>query len=360
MSWIGLRDRRDGVFSHVGIGRTQRGPFDLNGIVPQGTMMLEFASDPRSGAQRLLDYGSSHPWAAGLRLTLSETGVLTLRHWQGDQVREFSLPTSLVSIATSVTVTYTWDAPMRRGILALDCAQHGILTFSELSAPLPLSYRDSMRMMSDARHCRVTSNAMFVALADRVMPIGVLPTLSGATLVQTPTGEQPISRLRAGHMVLTAAGDTAQVRWCGKVTVPARGRFAPLTMRAPYHGLRHDITAAHDQQLRINGPEVEYLFHTERVSLSVGDLRDNLSVRYAARPLTYDYWQVVLDRAEPLSIAGLAVEGMSIAALRADPSLKAHSVLANLPAELMPSRAVSPVPHLRAYETHTLQKLRAA
>ena len=49
MSWIGLRDARGGVFSAVGLGRVDRTPFDLNAMLAHGTVMFEFASDPRVG-----------------------------------------------------------------------------------------------------------------------------------------------------------------------------------------------------------------------------------------------------------------------------------------------------------------------
>lgn len=55
MSWIGLRDNVGGVFSPIGLGRANRAPFGLDAVMPRGTLMLEFASDPRGGVQTLLD-----------------------------------------------------------------------------------------------------------------------------------------------------------------------------------------------------------------------------------------------------------------------------------------------------------------
>lgn len=322
--------------------------------------MLEFASDPRSGAQVLLDYGSSHPWAAGVRVMLCPNGILSLRHWQGAQMRDYEIETNLVSVTQSVTVTYTWDAPMRRGVLAVESAERNLMIFRELSEPLPLSMRDGMRMMADTRHCMISSNTVFLGLAQSVMPIGMMPTLDGSVPVNTPNGLVPISSLQAGQLVTTSTGQTAQVRWCGAVTLPARGRFAPLSMRAPYHGLKRDIRVSRDQRLRIQGPEVEYMFHTDQIRLSAGDLRDEQTVRFAPTKLTQTYWQVVLDIAEPLDVAGLALEGLDLSALRGDPALKAYSALANMPAELMPARNAVPIQLLKSYEAHSLQKLRAA
>ena len=142
---------------------------------------------------------------------------------------------------------------MRRGVLALEVAE-GVLVFSELVAPLPISMRDGLRLMSDQRHCAVNSNAVFVVVADEILPIGVLPTLGGDTMVSTPTptptptptGDVAVQHLKAGQMITTASGELAQVRWCGSAMLPARGRFKPLMLPAPYHGLKHDMIMAAD------------------------------------------------------------------------------------------------------------------
>ncbi len=359
MGWIGLRDPKGGVFSPIGLGRADRQPFDLNGIMPRGTIMMEFASDPRGGVQTLLDYGSSHPWASGLKITLDGHGTLVFDHWQGEQRRKYSLKTTLLTVKPSVTLSYTWDAPMRRGVLALEVAEDA-LAFAELTAPLPMSMRDGLRLMSDQRHCAVNSNAAFVAIADEVLPIGVLPTLGGQTMIETPKGFVPISELRAGEMITTATGESAQVRWCGSALLPARGRFKPLTMRAPYHGLREDMIMAADQRVRIGGTEVEYLFGTDVVAMRAGHLLDDVSVRAAPCGLTQRYWQVLLDRTAPIRIAGMIVEGLDVTGVQLDPSLRKHSTLSALPAELVPPRPSVQVPLLQSYETLTLRKLLVA
>jgi hypothetical protein len=117
----------------------------------------------------------------------------------------FALQTELLTVKPRVTLTYTWDAPMRRGVLALEVAE-GVLVFSELVAPLPMSMRDGLRLMSDQRHCAVNSNAVFVVVADEILPIGVLPTLGGDTIVSTPTGDVAVQHLKAGQMITTASG----------------------------------------------------------------------------------------------------------------------------------------------------------
>ena len=359
MSWIGLRDEFGGVFSPAGLERPNFAQADLQTIMPRGTLMMEFASDPRGGRQMLLNFGSSHPWASGLTLTLDNHGVLRLTRWQGNERRDFDLLTDVVIVKASVTVTYTWDAPARRGVLALEVGDSAP-AFMELVAPLPMSLNDVQRMMTDTHHCSVNSGASFVAIADEIMPIGVLPTLGADTMVDTPTGPVAVSALRAGQMVVTALGDVAQVRWCGSALLPARGRFAPLTLRAPYHGLRQDMIVSGNQRLQTSGTEVEYLFGTDTVAMRAGHLSEGENTREAACGLTYRYWQVLLDCAAPMRVAGLVFEGLDVTSLRADPSLRKHSVLSTLPPELMPRLASELVPLLHDYETMTLRHLLSA
>ena len=359
MSWIGLRDEYGGVFNPAGLDSPDLIPADINTVVPRGTLMMEFASNPHGAMQTLLDFRSSHPWAAGLTLTLDAHGTLRLTQWQGRQRREFSLTTDVLTVKPSITMTFTWDAPARRGILALEVGD-GLPVFADLVAPLPLSLSNVQRMMTDPHHCGVNSGAAFVALADEIMPIGVLPTLGGETMVDTPIGPVAVNQLRAGQMVLTATGEMAQVRWCGSADLPARGRFAPLRMRAPYHGLQDDMVVAANQRIQASGTEVEYLFGTEVVAMRAGHMGEGESVQDAVCGLTYRYWQVLLDRAAPLRAAGLVFEGLDVSGVRSDPALRQHSVLATLPPELMPREFDAVVPLLQDYETLTLRRLLAA
>lgn len=162
MSWIGLRDQKGGVFSPVGLGRTDRTPFDLNAVLPRGTVMFEFASDPRGGDQTLLDYGATHPWAAGLTLALCADGTLTLTHWTGAQRRVYRVATNLLSVTPSITVSYTWDAPLRRGVLAVESGGVSAPILAELPSPLPLSIRDAVDVRSSPlprqQQCKVLCN----------------------------------------------------------------------------------------------------------------------------------------------------------------------------------------------------------
>lgn len=360
MSWIGLRDKSDSVFNPFGVTIPSRSAFDLNAIMPKGTLMVEFQSDPRTGVQTIVEYGASQPWAAGLIIQLTATGRLTLEQWQGKARKNFALETGLVSPSDSILVTYSWDAPRRCGVLSIDACDGSPLLYLELTAPLPLSLRDGMRIMADHSHCRFGEGLTFAALSTAVVPIGVMPGLAPQTPVMTPNGYVPVADLRAGQIVTTADGGTAQVRWRGAACLPARGRFAPLVMRAPYHRLLADLTVAPDQRVRMAGPEVEYLFDTPTVALRAGDLLDGSAVLTAPCGKLQTYHQVLLDRMAPMRIAGMVVEGLDITGLRRDPALRSHTILRQMPVELLPRCKHGRVPILQSYEALTLRNLLAA
>jgi len=62
-------------------------------------------------------------------------------------------------------------------------------------------------------------------------------------------------------------------------TVPARGSFAPIRMRAPYFGLQDDIIISPEQHVVIDGPEVEYLFSCEKVLTPARNLVNGFAAR---------------------------------------------------------------------------------
>jgi hypothetical protein len=360
MSWVGLHDATTAQYNPAGLGRASSKPVDLNSILPTGTLMLCFASDPAEGTQTLISYKSTSPWSSGLTLTLSPSGLLELTQWQGDRVCTYALQSGLVSPADEVMVTYSWNAPARTGMISLLVADTGQHVWAKLSEPVPMSLRDGVWMMSASGRCTMTRGLGFAAISDTVTPHGPWPTLAGETLIPTVAGPMPLSAVKSGQLVQTADGGIAQIRWVGSTTLPARGRMAPLRLRAPYHGAARDLVCAADQRLRVAGPHVEYLFAAANASLSVGDLTHGVVGNAGPQVLTQRYWHFLLDRPVPINVGGLLVEGLDASLLLRDPGLRAASVLAGLPAELLPKHATDGTPRLRSFETLTWCNLRAA
>jgi hypothetical protein len=285
---------------------------------------------------------------------------LILRQAQGEDIRHYTLATGLKGRAAMVTITFAWDAPGRCALISAEVPDTGALWFGQVHGPLPLSMRDATRIVTDRHRCHLMPGTGFVAIAEGMMPIGPLPSLDAATLIPTPKGPTPLDALRPGQIVTTADGGTAQVRWTGGLTLPARGRFAPLHLRAPFYGARRDIHLAPCQQIHVRSTEVEYLFATHTVSARAGDLLDGIAPRQTRDALTVTYRQLVLDRTAAIAIHGVACATLDTGSLMADPALRAQSMLRDVPAELLPHNAARDIQRLQGFETRSLCELRVA
>jgi hypothetical protein len=201
---------------------------------------------------------------------------------------------------------------------------------------------------------------IFAALSDQIEPIGAGPTLAPDTPVATPWGYRNVATLKRGDTVYTVAGDVVPVLHVVSRTVPARGTFAPIRMRAPYFGLQADIIIAPEQHVVIDGPEVEYLFSCEKVLTPARHLVNGFAALTEPCGHLTRYTQLILPNHEPILAGGAPVESMYIGRIRRDAHQLASSVMFgadrnDLPEHKAPSHKV-----LKWYEAIHLAKRRAA
>ena len=114
-----------------------------------------------------------------------------------------------------------------------------------------------------------------------------------------------------------------------------------------------------DQRIQLHRSEVEYLFATDRVAVKAGDLPSHVIHRPKPQSYLQTYCQFVLDRSVALSLNGMFIEGLDRSALTSK-VLRDHSVLAQLPSEVLPTGQCCDVPMLRGFETMTLCQMKAA
>ncbi len=360
MNWIGLRDVQGGQLNPYGLDKPapeKKVSGDL--VMATGSLMMECALMPNLGQQTLLRYVTQSPRSAGLCLTLDPDGTFTLSQWLGNRKRDFRLRTGLEASAEAITVIFTWDAKAQQAVLSVEDADNAVHAFARYPQPLPLTMRDAARLMGDRARTSVTPGARFLAISDDIMPIGPLPSLDPLTPIATPGGMQSVSALQAGNLVTLEDGSTAQVRWSGGIMLPARGRFTPLTLRAPFYGATRDLKCAADQRLQIRSSEVEYLFATDAVAVRIGDLTEGVSISKSQAPLV-GYWQILLDHPVPLRVGGLDLEALDPSPMIENLVLRRHGVFRDMPPEMMPLAGKAPAQMLRPFETRTLCHLRAA
>lgn len=206
----------------------------------------------------------------------------------------------------------------------------------------------------------LSQEVLFSAISDEILPIGPMPSLHPATPIATPGGYRTAESLRRGDTVVTDNGDTVPVLHSVRHTVPARGSFAPVRLRAPYFGLQRDIVVAPEQRLVLEGSEVEYIFGQEAVLVPARHLVNGHAAMWHTCGTTTEYVQVVLPGHEALMAAGCAVESLYIGRIRRDADRLDASVLADVPSRLLPEHARPIHQVLGSFEAITLVDQRAA
>ena len=356
MSWIGLRDASEGVLSAVGLGHANRGPApDPDSLLVRGTLFIECSYEPRSQPVNLIRLFARDPWPSALTLCLDTDGTLRLLMRHGAQHLSRELATDLDTFENVVQITYSWDCPARHGTLSLYLPDHGKLFQTEVSAPFPLSMRDATRLMADHFLCKTDASLHFAALSDDIEPAGPMPSIGENATIETPKGQKAIETFRPGDIVTTLDGDDAQVRWAGSHLLPARGRYAPCLLRAPYYGVTRNFLVGQDQRLYLSGSNIEYLFGKEEVIAAARHLVDHRAVLAVdSRPLTVRYHHILLDRPAVIIVNGTPLESFDVRPLLGDPGVLRHSILRDLPPELRPMATDLEIPVLHGFEALTL------
>ncbi len=356
LNWIGTRTQETGGLYPPGPGGVaiadQLSDTDL---LTRGSLLIEVGVRPRSTPVNLLRFGALDPWPSGLTVCLEPDGTVRLMMRQGARHLSTALKTTLGSNVQTAHITYVWDAPARRGHLSVHIPDHGVLWQTNVIMPFPLAVRDAQRIMALDGGCCMDADVRFAAIADAPCPLGPMPGLPGSAAVDTPDGPKTLRDMVAGDFVAVQGRDPARVLWVGKATLPALGRFAPMTLRQPYMGLWEDLIAARDQRVCLSGSEVEYLFGEERVSTAIRHLEvRNCAVPTKPVPATVTYYQVLLDTHEIINVNGAMVESFDGSAVLDCPNRLATSVLSDMQPNTRPRHIGLAAPVLQGYEALTL------
>jgi hypothetical protein len=125
--------------------------------------------------------------------------------------------------------------------------------------------------------------------------------------VLTPSGSAPAGALRAGDVVLTAAGP-APLAAVGRIELPMLGAFAPVRLRAPFFGRGADLVIAPGQRVVLSGIEPEYLFGEEEVLVEARHLTDGRTGLRDRRAATIALVRLALHRPGLILADALALE----------------------------------------------------
>ncbi len=359
MGWIGISNLHRATFDTRGVGTGQpalHGPDPQpSGLMARGSLVLEvtYAAQGRI-PQRLLRLDRTQDWHRHLGLTLLADGVLILTQCQGTAQHQTRMVMPIPQRETRLRITFSWDAPARRGLISVENLDQETLHQREVISPLPLPIEDGRDIILGAEATRFGRELRWVALSDRVEPVGLSLGVARGTPVDTPYGLRLVEQLRPGDLVTTAHG-SQPIRWITAREVPALGGLRPVLLRAPYYGLSRDILVAPDHRIVVKGAEAEYLFGEDEVLVEAHHMIDGQAIRRGPGGAgTLWYHHLLLDGHECLRFAGLWGESMFLGDIGRDADLIATTALADMPAHALPRHKRFAQPTLSSYEARTL------
>lgn len=363
MGWIGIADRETTAFSIRGLTRSaETAPERIaaDGLMRRGSLVIETRLPTSRRPQPLLycDRKGERPFH--LSLQAIPGGGLSLVLNQGREVLHRAINHSQAGRMDVMRITYSWEVATGLGRLALERTDRDDVLLAPILSPQPLRIADARALIADTAGRYVAPDVLFHALSSDIEPVGPMPSLAGDTPIATPRGYVPVRALKRGDTVLTAEGRVVPVLHSLSRTVPARGNFRPLRLRAPYFGLQQDIVVAPSQRLVLSGSEVEYLFNQEAVLVEVNHLVGGTAVVPARAGATVSYTQLLLPEHEAVIAAGATVETLYVGRLRRRKEALHASVLAGLDRHTLPEHGKPLYPVLRAFDAIVLAEQRAA
>lgn len=364
MTWIAVSDHDGHRFAEHGLDAPLNAP-SLIGDAPdallvKGSLVIETRLPVSHRPRHLVYYMCEGDWALHLSLQAVPGGGLTLVLEQGGEVLHQTLNHSETGRTDVLRITYSWDAPGRWGQLALERTDQDTVLLIPVPSPKPLRVADAKALMHASPNRYLAPDVLFLALSNEIEPVGPMPSLVPDTPIATPTGYRAAGDLRRGDLVVTAEGHSVPVLHTLSRTVPARGCFSPVQLRAPYFGLQQGICVAPSQRLVLSGSEVEYLFGQESVLIPVRHLLGGTAVVPAKSDTLVTYTQLLLPRHETLLAAGTAVESLYIGRLRRNKARLKASLFAPLDRSTLPEHGRSVFPVLKAFDAIVLSEHRAA
>ena len=322
--------------------------------------MLETSLSADKKPQILLEFRRRGAGPGSFSLQMLPGGSIVLIDRDGDDIRHATLAHDPNSRTDKIRLSYCWDIPGNRAQLTLEQPETDRMRTITFAPPQAIAMTDLRAMIMEPTQRDLHAEVDFLAVSSEVEPVGPMPGLTGSVQIATPNGPAYADRLRRGDLVETATGEQVPVLHTVRRTVPARGSFRPVLIRAPYFGLVRDIVVAPQQRLVMSGSEVEYMFGKEAVLIPARHLVNGVSTFFADSPDLVTYHHILLPGHEEILAAGCPVESLYIGRLRRKPEALAASVLAGIDRFQLPEHPKPIWPVLKPFEAITLAMHRAA
>lgn len=351
MTWIAIADHDGHRFSSRARARDR---------LTRGALIVETCVPTDDRPQPLVYFDAPSALPFHLSLQSIPGGGLTLVINQGGEPIHCTVSHSETGRSDLLRATCAWDADRRLGRLALERSDRDEVLLVPFAPPRAMRLDHAHALFTDTANRYLAPEVRFIALSDSMEPVGPMPTLCPDTPIATPRGYRAAGSLKRGDTVLAPNGDIIPVLHALSRTVPARGSFRPVRLRAPYFGLQADITVAPSQRLVITGSEVEYLFNREAVLVEVRHLVGGTAVLPAESGPLVTYTQLLLPGHEAVIAAGAIAETLYVGRLRRRKDRLGASILAGLDRQTLPEHGKPLYPVLGAFDSVVLAEQRAA
>lgn len=367
MSWIAIAEQSENRFNPEGIGRkqtktgTSRKSQGTPTFLARGSLVIETRLSPSNRPQVLLAYRRSHPWRSSLSIQAMPNGGISLIATNNGRTFHTALRNDDTDSRTDVLrITYSWDIALKTGRLTIERPEIDKISTIELSAPQPLAIEDVRAMTLGEKSRDMDDDVVYFAVSTNIEPVGPMPSLTGNVPIATVDGYRRAETLKRGDLVQTISGDLVPILQVLHRTVPAKGSFRPVRLRAPYFGLARDIVVGPQQRLVVGGSEVEYMFGKESVLVPARHLINGTSALFSCGAATITYCQLLLPNHEAILAAGCTLESLYIGRIRRRPKQLSTTLLAGVSRNFLPEHSLSAYPVLKPFEAITLANQRVA
>ncbi len=128
-------------------------------------------------------------------------------------------------------------------------------------------------------------------------------------MIACPDGPRAIENLQAGDLVLTMDNGAQPIRWIGRRTMAAIGKFAPVRIRAGVLGAQETLEVSPQHRILLQGAEVELQFACPQVFAAATHLvdGDGVSVREGGE---VEYFHLLFDEHQIVWANGVASESL--------------------------------------------------
>ena len=127
------------------------------------------------------------------------------------------------------------------------------------------------------------------------------------TMIETPNGEVAIEDLAEGDLVVTRDNGVQPVRWIGSKSVKAKGKLAPVMIKAGALGNDRDLQVSQLHRMLVTDWRAELMFDETEVLATAKHLVNGDTI-YVAEGGEVEYFHMLFDNHEIVTANGAASE----------------------------------------------------